>query len=136
MFCPLLESFGIAHKIEYSAQQLVLWYLPGLFLRCLTEPIKGMLQCMGYIKELGFCSMINIATVIPVSYYFFGVLGWNEAAYGVVLTIYYFNACLFCLYFYFYMIPVEYRDSSLPLKQNFFWYFLESLKTSFANYYL
>ena len=34
------------------------------------------------------------------------------------------------------MIPEVYRDTSLPLKENFSWYLYESMKTSLANYYL
>ena len=95
-----------------------------------------MLQSMGFIRQLGVCSLLNIVSTVFTGYLFLGVLGLNELGYGICLAIYYFNGCLYCLYFYIYAIPKGYRDTSIPLKENFFWYLTESFKTSLANYYL
>ena len=135
-FREILGSLGIDAQVVKSANKLGLYLLPGLFLRCLTESFKGMLQSMGFIKQLGFCSLINILTSIPIGYFFIGFLGLNELGYGICSAIYYFNGCLYCLYFYLYAIPEGFRDTSIPIKDNFFWYFTESSKTCLANYYM
>lgn len=88
IFQPILKNLGIEKSIADSASLLVLYLLPGLFFRSLNESSKGMLQSMGYIKNLGVCSFINILLMIPIAYLFIGVLHLKELGYGISLAIY------------------------------------------------
>ena len=104
-----------------------------MFVRLINEPTKNMIQGTGRIYSLGMYNFLNIIAFFCYGFYLIAILGLKEDGYCLAIFIYELLSLVICLYFYFFVIEEEIRDTSKGIFTNIGWYFCEVLKYTSAN---
>jgi Na+-driven multidrug efflux pump len=105
-----LEAVGIDHIIAERSQNLVVYALPGMFLRIINDNLKTFIQSQGHMRSLGIANIMVYLPLIPFSY--FTIVKWHLGAMSFGLSIMFYEVLVFimCLYFLNYVVDPESID--------------------------
>lgn len=84
----ILGIFGADKKIMPLTQELILWSLPGIYVRLLNDCFKTFIQNQGFISELGFSTMKPLAIVPFLSYIILVHFKLRASSFGIIILIY------------------------------------------------
>ena len=104
-------------------------------LRSMTDTMNGMIQATGRIQRLGVFSFFTLLVSFAFSYVTIAVLGLGINGYCLALFFYEFASLLICVYFYYFELEEEIRDTSISILENLGWYVWEVLKTTSGTMY-
>ena len=106
-----------------------------IFSRVLGDCTKTVLQGLGYIKPVGILSALNLTVFLGYSYYFVSILKLGLEGYVYSMIIYESLNAISSFLFFILVTDKLYKDISIPVFENFCWFFYESFKTTSSSFY-
>lgn len=132
----LVNKVGVSVAVSATSQTLVIYCLPGLFVRSLTDVFKSYAQAQEITVKLGYFTLFNLAIVPFYSYLFIITLKLEALGFGLCLLTYECgNVIIALVIFKKYMKP-ECRTTQLALSDKFGWFLCESTKNSATVFHI
>ena len=132
----LLGTVKARPLVAAYAKELVLYCIPGLFIRSLTDIFKSYAQAQEIIEELGYFTLVNLVTVPFQSYFFIVFLEMGAMGMGMSLLVYELGNTLIAAVVFKNMIKDECKTTSYKLSHNFCWFFVESIKNTLTTLHI
>lgn len=133
-----LKIYGTGQLSEETAgvfANLVLYSLPGVFLKIITDCYKTFVYCQGKYFLLGGLCFINLILMTFYSHFFIVVMEWNHFGYGLSLFLLEMGNVAICIYFHRNKIDPRCRRLRYRLNFNRSWFTCQWIKNSFTEYH-
>ena len=131
----ILQMYGVSIAVTEQFKSLLLYSLPGIFLKILTDNYKTFIQCQGKYILMGCLCICNILIMYPLSRYIMIDMGLREIGYGLCFGIMGAFNLIFCIYFQYFQIDQRCKILRYRLKFNIGWFFWLWVKNSFTEYH-
>jgi MatE len=126
----LYNIVGANPRVAEVSQKLVIYCLPALFIRSLTDLFKSYANAQEIIQELGYFTLINLAIVPFYSYLFINKLNLGSLAYGLCLFTYECGNIIIAVVVSKYYMIAECKTTTISISHKFGWFLCESAKNS------
>jgi len=131
----LLQALWVPENVALLGRASILWMLPGLTMRSITEMFKSFLQAQKIISEIGYANMFTFVIFLIYSSIIMLWLKMGHPGFGICIFLMELSNMLVCLYLYLRKAIPESRSTIVSWTENFLWFSWEALKTT-ATYWM
>lgn len=124
----LVNVIGANPEVAIYAQKLVMYCLPGLFIRSMTDIFKSYAQAQDIIAQLGYFTLMNLIIVPFYAYFLIVYMDLGAIAYGLSIFIYEIGNTIIAVLVWKNMIHEDTKKTHLKLGYKFGWFLCESIK--------
>lgn len=84
----LINFLNVDPEIAHSAQVMIFWSLPAMFLRTLNDSFKTFLQNQGVTTEIGYYYLILVGIFLPLIYFLIEIIELKVKLVGITLFLF------------------------------------------------
>lgn len=115
----LFNFLDLPANVSEISQRMVIWSLPGMALRTISDCLKTFLQNHKRSVNVGYSYLLLLIFTSILTFILINLGGMKEESVGVILFFYEFFGLIICLFFLWGLRGTEYLDFSLEYKTEF-----------------
>lgn len=131
----ILFMVGVENELVETSKQLILWGLPAMGMRIISDNFKTFVVNQGYLKRAGLTLGANMIIFSVVAYLM--IVTYDLGAAGMGMSVFFYELTAFiAMYIFVYKDNTDERckDMSLPLFKDFGKFFWPSVKIVLVEY--
>jgi len=131
----ILFVIGVENELIATSKSLIMWGLPAMGMRIISDNFKTFLVNQGFLKKAGLTLGANMIFFTILAYLMIVVMNLGAAGMGLSVFIYeLFSFILLYIFVYKEDVNPKCKNNSLPITRDFFKFFWPTIKIVLVEY--